>query len=154
MSILIRSIGKSDYNLVLKLLQNEDVRKFLGGVPSTDYIKKSFKKMIESQNEFYFVVCNNDDKIGVISIDKYHDGINYEISYQFLPEYWGNGFAFASILLVFEYIKIHTPINVIYAETQDKNLRSKSLLKKLGMVEIEKIERYNEQQVIYIFEFV
>lgn len=154
MSVSIRPINKYDFDLVLRLWKNEEVRKFLGGTPSNEHIENYFKKMIESNNDFYFVACTEANTIGLISVDTYHDGINFEISYQFLPEYWGNSFAYSSILLVFDYIKSKTSIHVIYAETQYKNLRSKALLKRLGMVELGKIERYNEEQVIYILEFV
>ncbi|MCE0554880.1 GNAT family N-acetyltransferase [Bacillus thuringiensis] len=31
--------------------------------------------------------------MGFVFLDTYHDGINTEIGYQFLPEFWGQGYA-------------------------------------------------------------
>jgi len=76
------------------------------------------------------------------------------MKYQFFPDYWGKGLAYNSILLVLDYIKMNTKIKIIYAETQNKNIRSKKLLERLKMIEITKIERFNELQILYKIEFV
>lgn len=154
MELKIRLLNKKDSKLVEQLWQNKKVREFLGGIPSLDYINRNFNKMIQSKNDYYFVVSYNENNIGIISVDKYHDNENYEISYQFFPDFWGKGLAYNSILLVFDYIKINTKIKIVYAETQNKNIRSKKLLERLKMIEINKIERFNELQVLYKIEFV
>ena len=115
MELNIRLIDKKDSELVEHLWQNKKVREFLGGIPSLEYINTNFNKMIQSKNDYYFVVSYNEKNIGIISVDKYHDNENYEISYQFFPDYWGKGIAYNAILLVFYFIKANTKIEIIYA---------------------------------------
>jgi len=80
MALKIRLLDKKDSELVEQLWQNRKVREFLGGIPSLDDINRNFNKMIQRKNDYYFVASYNEKNIGILSVDKYHDNENYEIS--------------------------------------------------------------------------
>lgn len=95
-------------------------------------------------------MSKNLEKIGLISIDTYHNGFNKELYYKFLQKYWNRGYAKKSILKVIKKVQHKATINVLYAETQTKNVNSRKLLEKLGMETDQIIIRYYEEQTIYI----
>jgi len=86
----------SDYEELKELYTDERVRKFLGGIVSNERFDASFNNMITcNENSYYWVVRlrNIGEFIGLISLDKHHDGFSTEVSYQFMPQYWGYGYA-------------------------------------------------------------
>jgi len=90
--------------------------------------------------------------VGLVSLDSYHDGINTEISYQLLPEWWNKGLATEVItevlLLSFNKLKL----TKIMAETQSANKASCRLLEKVGMRLERTLIRFGKEQSVYTLE--
>lgn len=55
-----------------------------------------------------------------------------EISYAFLKEYWGNGYAYETMKSTLNYCQNELKLKRILIETQSKNIRSNKLIQKLG----------------------
>jgi ribosomal-protein-alanine N-acetyltransferase len=141
-----------DYKKVGELYSNERVRKFLGGIVSDERFHGSFDNMINcNENSFYFVVRlkDNNEFIGLVSLDKHHDGFSTEVSYQFMPQYWGYGYAEEVIKWIINYAFDELAIKKLVAETQSVNKASCKLLQKVGMGLEQIVSRYGAEQYIF-----
>ncbi|WP_368505143.1 GNAT family N-acetyltransferase [Alkalihalophilus sp. As8PL] len=148
----VRTFQKSDYIDVKKLYVNEEVRKFLGGTRQENSIEVVLDEMLNSSpNSYYWVVRekHTDSFIGLVSIDPHHDGIYYEISYQFLPNWWGKGYATEVVQLLIRYGLNELKLSKVIAETQTANTSSCRLLERLGMELEQTINRFDAEQAIY-----
>jgi RimJ/RimL family protein N-acetyltransferase len=152
MCINVRPIQEFDNDLIHELWRDNDVRKYLGGSICSDKdIDFIFFKMItkKNMNDNYFVIEYSNRKCGLVSIDKYHEKEEKELSFQFLPLFWGKGIAYNSIKIILNKAKQEMNIETIFAETQEKNIRSRNLLERLGMLEKERLIRFEENQIVY-----
>lgn len=87
--------------------------------------------------------------LGVISLSPHKDAEDYEISYQFHPGGWGHGFAREAAACVVRHALTGSGLDRIIAETQSANHASCRLLEHLKMVEIERLQRFGAEQVIF-----
>ena len=93
---IMDKMNASDYEKIRELYTNVKVREFLGGVVSNEIFRSSFIDILTCEEKcFYWVVRlkTNSEVIGLVSLDNHHDGVNTEMSYQFMPQYWGYGYA-------------------------------------------------------------
>jgi ribosomal-protein-alanine N-acetyltransferase len=150
--VLLQKLNQSDLPLVAALWTNQAVRRYLGGVMAKDKCAEVLHKMLGDENGAYFTILEKQGKrfAGILSISQYHDGINKELSYQLLPEFWKKGIAFASASIILQYAKETMRLTEIYAETQSKNESSKKLLIKIGMKEINKLVRFGTEQTVFL----
>ena len=142
---------KTDYDEVKQLYMNQEVRRYLGGVRKEEELPLIFDEMCHTRDENHWVVRNKDTNglVGVISLGPHHDGSFHEISYQLLPEWWGNGYGLEAVRTILDYAfdVLHLP--KVIAETQSANLPSRKLLEKAGMREEQRLIRFGAEQVIY-----
>lgn len=148
----LTKIQESDYEEVKKLYTDERVRQFLGGIVEEKIYRIKFSDMCgANNNSFYWTIRQKDDNqfIGLVSLDLHHDGISTEISYQLLPKWWGYGYATEIVQEVISYAFKELGLKKIVAETQSANKSSCKLLKRSGMVLEETIERFGAEQSIF-----
>lgn len=149
---LINPFQTSDLEDVKTLYVNPKVRKYLGGIPAEDTIEGALKEMLSpSGNSYYWVVRekNTNAFVGFVSLDPHHDGHNLEISYQFVPKWWGAGYGTEVVKSVLKYAFDELNLPKVVAETQSKNTSSCRLLERIGM-ELERTTiRFGEEQSIY-----
>jgi len=145
-------IHESDYEDVKMLYTDERVRQFLGGTIEEPVYKIKFDDMCCVENEgLYWVIRQKDDNqfIGVVSLDLHHDGISTEISYQILPKWWGDGYGTEIVQKVISYAFENLGLTRVVAETQTANKSSCRLLKRVGMSLEETVERFGAEQSIF-----
>lgn len=148
----LQKLQKSDFEQVRELYTNEQVRKFLGGIVGDEAFERSFNGMVNcSEDCFYWVVRlkEKNEFIGLVSLDKHHDGFSTEVSYQFMPQYWGFGFGEEVIRKIIDYAFSELGIDEILAETQTVNNASCKLLQKVGMELKETVMRFGAKQCIF-----
>ncbi|WP_172840529.1 GNAT family N-acetyltransferase [Virgibacillus phasianinus] len=146
---------QSDCDDVEKLYRNPRVRRYLGGVPSEDLIDKSLYDMLHPDGDsFYWMAREKQSKesMGLISLDPHHEGVNLEISFQFLPEWWGAGFATEAVQSIIHYAFNDLKLSKVVAETQTANTSSRRLLEGIGMNFEKTIIRFGEEQAVYCIE--
>lgn len=148
--VSIRSLSLDDLDLVTSIWTNPAVREYLGGPVSVINAAERLPQMLKSDGSsaWFFVAEYDGNQAGIISIERCHGGDNYEISYQFLPEFWGKGVAYASIRQVMNFAR-SVGITELTAETQALNDRSNRLLARLGMTEKNRLERFGAAQIVY-----
>lgn len=148
-------LQQSDYEDVKKIYTNHEVRRYLGGVIAEERMFDKFSDALKRSNSdsLWWVVRhkNANEFIGLVSLDKHIDG-ETEVSYEFLPDWWGNGYGTEVIgeVLAFAFDDIN--ILKVIAETQKANVRSCRLLEKLGMHVERTVERHGTEQAIYSIE--
>lgn len=148
----VQNLKQDDYDDVKLLYFDNKVREFLGGVISDERYNSSFKEMINNKEDsLYWVVRlkNTNDFIGLVSIDTHHDGVYKELSYQFLPNYWGQGYALEVIRKILNFISSELNVKNVVSETQVENKASCRLLNNLGMKVVDKVYRFNAEQYIF-----
>ena len=148
----VSKLQKDDYDNIKGLYLDEDVRRFLGGVSSNENFDNNFNDMVSSENDVFYWVArlkNNNEFIGLVSLDRYHDGTNREISYQFKPMWWGQGYAEEVVRKVIDYAFDELKLEKLISETQSANKNSCKLLKKLGMTLEGMVMRFGAEQSIF-----
>ncbi|QTM98930.1 GNAT family N-acetyltransferase [Sediminibacillus dalangtanensis] len=149
---ILQLLQPSDYESILRLYRNEKVRKYLGGTVPEHKIRENFQHLFASGTpSCHWTVREKSTEsfIGTVSLDLHHDGDATEISYQFLPLFWGKGYATEAVQTVIDYGFATLGLPEIVAETQTENERSRRLLERLGMEESRSVERFGEQQTIH-----
>ena len=147
----IKPFEKTDIDAAIPLFTDERVREFLGGVITEDAAREKLNKWVVPRSDsLYFSVALKSGKfIGIITITPYLDTDKKEISYLFLPEYWGKGYAYESCEEIIKYFRQTLKFDSLVAETQKKNSRSRKLLERLGFSLVEEAERFGEIQCVY-----
>ncbi|WHY87354.1 GNAT family N-acetyltransferase [Neobacillus novalis] len=149
---IINTFQKSDYFDTKKLFVNQEVRRFLGGIRQEDSIGVVMEEMLHSSDDsFYWVVREklSENFIGLVSLDPHHEGVRLEISYQFLPDWWGSGYATEVIQVILDFGLNELKLEKIVAETQTANKSSCRLLERVGMELERTISRFGAEQAIY-----
>ena len=138
-----------DYAHIKRLYENERVREYLGGPVDEVAYKVRFNEMLQSQNaalHWIIRLRETEEFIGLVFLDTYHDDRDTEIGYQFLPDYWGKGYATEVINTILNFGVKTLGYSTIVAETQTKNKASCRLLQKVGMQFEEELERFGHKQ--------
>jgi len=148
-------LAETDFNELVPLFTNAEVRKYLGGVRPVEDSLKGLRFSIAATNEYPFVVRlhNPNTFIGYISVTPHHNPADMEISYMLLPDYWGNGYARETVKALLIFCKQELNLSRVVSETQTANIRSCRLLETLGYRPESSIERFNEKQTIYAYDF-
>ncbi len=143
---------QSDYEDIFSLYNNEETRKYLGGIVERKEFEKKFIDLFSAKlPECHFVIREKESNsiIGMVSITRHHDQEHFEISYELHPNFWGKGLGTEVSLKIIEYAFSELGLKELIAETQKKNQTSVKLLEKIGMTFVKEIERFGEKQVIY-----
>ncbi|WP_010651541.1 GNAT family N-acetyltransferase [Oceanobacillus massiliensis] len=152
---VLTEITQSDYEDVKELYLDNEVRRFLGGTREEGAIQGIMDEMLGSdKNIWYWIIreVHTREFIGLVSLDPHHIGNNMEVSYQFLPKWWGNGFATEAVSEIINFAFGRLDLPRVVAETQAVNVSSRKLLERLGMKLIDTYERFGAEQSLYSIE--
>ena len=147
----ICSFSEAYIQSALPLFTNEQVRAFLGGPVPADWAEKRLERWAteKSDSQYFAVTLLDGTFIGFIDISPYHEPEYQELSYLFLPEFWGYGYAFEACRAVLRYCEETLDLKTLVAETQSANTRSRALLERLGFTMKQQIERFGAMQCVY-----
>ena len=150
----LSTLQSADWNLLVKLYTDAEVRRFLGGIVDLETIRLRFQRMLESDMEtqhWVIRVKKNSSfvSIGIVSLGKHHNKIDTEISYQLLPEWWGRGYATEAVQAILTHALTVLGLPRVIAETQIANIASCRLLKRMGMRLQGTVERFGAKQGIF-----
>lgn len=130
--LILRCKMEKDIPHMVKMFNTDEVRQYLGGYPPRD--EQSIIKMIRHRKETEWAVTLRDtgEYIGECLIPRIVDNYLGEIGYLFLKEYWGKGYAQEAITAIISYCFNTIGLSRLFAEIDNKNERSKALIRKLG----------------------
>ncbi|MFW1514153.1 GNAT family N-acetyltransferase [Vibrio parahaemolyticus] len=146
--LILRLVSVDDAPFILELYNHPDFYRFVGDkqmrtdYEAARYIKENMLRMEEKKGVSLLVVEDKQTKqpLGISGLVK-RDTLNaYDIGYGFLPSAYGQGFAIEAAKAVVEYAKQGMQLSQLVAITNNDNIRSISLLKKLGF-EFERVEQ-------------
>jgi RimJ/RimL family protein N-acetyltransferase len=146
--LLLRRIENRDVPALADLRQQDLVREFLGGVLSPEDALAKARACVNTR-EHYAVVRHDDGRfVGLTSLTP--RGSETELSYEFLPDAWGQGLATEACAVLLEaHASVATSGDGIIAVTQRANQRSRGLLERLGMTVREEFVEHCASQVLY-----
>lgn len=149
---LLAPLAEQDFDNMLALRSNAEVRRYLGGPVEKETIAIQFAEMCVACPPLYYWsvrLKGTETFIGVISLDPHHNGIDSEVSYEFLPAYWGQGYAKETVAATITFAFQELGLEHLLAETQTANQASIRLLEKLGMSCQQTVARFGAEQSIY-----
>ncbi len=118
-----------------------------------DYIQKSLLNSYKTKGYglFKMVLKGGNKPIGICGFLKRDYLEHPDIGFAILPEYESRGFTFEAAKAAMEYGQSKLKFKTIFAITTEKNIRSRNLLKKIGLSEIDKIipEKTKEELLLY-----
>ena len=138
-------LDQADIPSLLPLFTTPAVRQFLGGVIPPEEANARLYRWCTM--EYYWTIRTDSVCIGLVDLSPYHDPERMELSYQFLPMYWGKGYAFETLSAVLDWCRGRYD-NVV-SETQEANVRSCRLLERLGYRLTDRLERFGAVQRLY-----
>ena len=150
--LLLRPVSGRDFWFFCSLVGNRDVRRYLGGpVHWTEWYPRFRGYLTPSADVGAWVVILVERRraIGLVELGPHKDRQDYEVSYQFHPKAWGHGFAREAVGALIADALRHGRLKRVIAETQSANAASCRLLKGLGMVETQRINRFGAEQILF-----
>ena len=144
-----------DAFFIFRLIGDETVRQHLGGAVPLGRRLSAIRAYLDvDPTEFVWTVRVRKiaSPVGLISVTKHKDGLDFELSYQFSPNVWGQGYAFEAASATLRFVCEERGLRRLIAETQVANIASCRLLEKLGMSEQQRLFRYGAEQVVYLTE--
>lgn len=141
--LVLRPFIEADKPYVARILTDVDVRRYLGGPVGDDVLEHLRTATVgESWGRWCAVLA--DKPIGSCTLDRNRGDL--EVSFQMLPEYWGNGFGFEMVAAVLGWVWEQTDDDSVIAVTQAANGPSLRLLGSLGFAYEDSFEEFGEPQ--------
>jgi ribosomal-protein-alanine N-acetyltransferase len=151
---LLDSIQASDLSLVARLYSEPAVRSFLGGPIAAQLAEQRAVELSHQSEQVWAVrpMPGSSSLLGVVVLDRHHDLEDIEVSYLFLPEHWGRGYATDAVRQALAYAFGTMGLRRVVAETQVANVASVRLLERLGFRLLRQLVRFGAKQSIYLAE--
>jgi RimJ/RimL family protein N-acetyltransferase len=154
--LMLRPIEPADVPVVSRLMTDPDVRRYLGGPVAQEEVARRESVCVAATTMFSIARLSDDAVFGLIVIDPEtdpdsHAGGDTEVSYQFLPEFWGHGYAREGVGAAVNWaLQNITPAPpAVIAITQEANRRSCHLLEAIGMTQTDRFVEFDAWQVKY-----
>lgn len=138
--LVLRWLGAGDAPFILQLLNEPSWIKYIGDKrvktleDAEDYIRKGPCEMYERQGHGLYLVETKErgESIGICGLIKREALEDVDLGFAFLPEYWGQRYAFESATAAIAYGKSVLGLVRIVAITSQDNHPSVGLLTRLG----------------------
>ncbi|MEV4947763.1 GNAT family N-acetyltransferase [Streptomyces sp. NPDC053755] len=145
--LLLRPVRAGDVPAVTRLWTDPLVRRHLGG-PVTEQVVRIRQRRVVGAPGVHAVVRTSDRTLlGLVTLEPDARDGETEVSYQFLPEHWGHGYAREAVAAAVGRALESAPS--VVAVTQEANDRSRRLLEGIGMTHAESFVEYDAHQVLY-----
>ncbi|WP_432137187.1 GNAT family N-acetyltransferase [Streptomyces sp. bgisy154] len=147
----LRPVTLEDSSLVRELLTDARVRAFLGGPASEERVAARQRAYPSTPGTWTVALADGGAAIGLVSISADHRCAGRaEVSYQLLPSAWGQGLGREAVGAAVGWWTSAVPFGgPVVAVTQAANTASRRLLESLGMVLVDELEEFGEQQCLY-----
>lgn len=150
--LVLRPVEAADIPAISRLWTDSQVRWYLGGPVAADEVARRERGYVGAPGTFAVVSRVDGTVLGLVTMtpDSARDG-QAEVSYLFLPEHWGHGYAREAVSAVVSWAlqAISPPPPVVVAVTQEANDRSRRLLESIGMIHVVSFVEFDAPQVMY-----
>ena len=152
------NLENSDNVFIMELLNTDGWIHFIGdrNIHTLQDADKYIQKIKFNQNINYWVVKHKETKIplGIVSFIKRDYLDHHDIGFAFLPQFSNQGFAFEAVNAVLEKLVQDDEHSTILATTIPENIKSITLLLKLGFIFEKQIENDGEKLGVYRKSFI
>ncbi|MFD7325939.1 GNAT family N-acetyltransferase [Streptomyces sp. NPDC059875] len=145
--LLLRPVRARDVPAVTRLWTDPDVRFHLGGPVVEQVVRIRQRRIVGAPGVHAVVRASDGTLLGLVTVEPAARDGETEVSYQFLPEYWGQGYAREAVAAAVDRALETTPS--VVAVTQEANGRSRRLLEAVGMVHAASFVEFEAHQVLY-----
>ncbi|EMR37571.1 GNAT family N-acetyltransferase [Vibrio harveyi] len=157
--LTLRLVCVEDAPFILELYNQPDFYRFVGDKQirtleeAKRYIQDNMLRMQELKGVSLLVVETNHDKqpVGICGLVKRDTLTAFDIGYGYLPSAYGKGYAKEAASVVVDFAREEMNIENLVAITNNDNIRSISLLEKLGF-QFERIEQtYDNGRTLQLY---
>ncbi|MEU6950264.1 GNAT family N-acetyltransferase [Streptomyces sp. NPDC046316] len=145
--LLLRPVRTADVPAVTRLWTDPEVRRHLGGPVAEQVVRIRQRRVVGAAGVHAVVRAADGVLLGLVTVEPGARDGETEISYQFLPEHWGHGYAREAVAAVLDATLRDTPS--VVALTQEANHRSRRLLEAVGMTHASSFVEHDARQVLY-----
>ncbi|MFF4249017.1 GNAT family N-acetyltransferase [Streptomyces sp. NPDC001822] len=152
--LVVRESSGRDREAFIDLFASSEVRTYLGGPRPRAELENELPE-VPGRRPGVFVVEYDESMIGIVTLDR-RDAERpghvcpvageAELSYMFLPQAWGCGYAFEACSAALGWFADAFPGEPVVLCTQVANDSSVSLAEKLGFTEVERFEEFGAEQ--------
>ncbi|MFI7357017.1 GNAT family N-acetyltransferase [Streptomyces avidinii] len=152
--LVLRASEARDRAAFIDLFASSEVRTYLGGPRPREELENAVSK-VPGRRPGVFVVDHDEAMIGIVTLDRREaerpghvrpDAGEAELSYMFLPEACGCGYASEACAAALAWFGDAFPGEPVVLCTQAANERSVRVAAKLGFTEVEQFEEYGAEQ--------
>lgn len=143
----LRPVRTGDVPAVTRLWTDPDVRFHLGGPVAERIVRIRQQRVVGAPGVHAVVRAADRVLLGLVTVEPDARDGETEVSYQFLPEHWGRGYAREAVAAAVEQALESTPS--VVAVTQEANARSRRLLEAVGMTHAASFVEFDAHQVLY-----
>ncbi|WP_251015613.1 GNAT family N-acetyltransferase [Streptomyces sp. ISL-99] len=151
--LALRPIESSDVPEIARLWTDPEVRRYLGGPVAQQTVRERRNACVGAPGALSVVRQEDGVVVGLVTVERGGRDGRTEVSYQFLPEYWGCGYAREAVAAAVDWASAEVPSQFpgVVAVTQEANGRSRHLLEALGATLVDSFVEWQEPQVLYAF---
>ncbi|MGX1885192.1 GNAT family N-acetyltransferase [Streptomyces sp. NPDC055287] len=152
--LTLRPIESSDVPEIARLWTHPAVRRYLGGPVAEQTVRRRGEACVGAPGAFSVVGQDGGAVVGLVTVEPGARDGRTEVSYQFLPEYWGRGYAREAVAAAVGWASVAVPDGPagVVAVTQEANAASRRLLEALGATLTDSFIEWQEPQVLYAFD--
>lgn len=144
----LRMVADDDASFLVRLWSDPEVQRFLGGARPAGTLRQAARHRVAAHG--WFLVTTGWSRLGTVRLHPYARTGETEVSYSFLPEHWGRGYAREAVAAVLTWGFEDDPVLPrIIAVTQEENERSRRLLTALGMRMVDRYDEAGDTQTVY-----
>ena len=141
----VRHWQQTDLRNLHELYSDTAIMEYIRPILTLEETTQIFNAQIDQYNfEEYFgryliIEKKSNSFTGIFLLRKPVDRTGVEIGYAFRRQDWGKGFATEIVKAAVEYVFTNTNFSSIYAYTDRRNMNSKKVLEKSGLIYLENI---------------
>ncbi|MEV6713506.1 GNAT family N-acetyltransferase [Lentzea sp. NPDC051208] len=143
--LVLRASEAGDRAAFVELFSSPEVGTYVGGAQPRDEVERT-APAVPGRRTGFFVVALGGGMIGMVSFDPHPEAGEAQLGYQFLPEFWGQGYAYEACVAALDWFAATHPGRQVVTTTQTANLASMRLAAKLGFTEVERFEGWGAEQ--------
>ncbi|MGB9359255.1 MAG: GNAT family N-acetyltransferase [Acidimicrobiia bacterium] len=145
--LTLRPFEERDKAALVAMYTSPEVRRFLGGPVDDAAVEALWSADIGEQwGAFCIAEQGNDEAIGSCSFDR--DRGDLEVSFQFMPDRAGLGFAHEAVSTAIRWVWATLDDASIIAVTQTANVAALALLRRLGFQPEKRFEEFGSEQTL------
>ncbi|UYQ60511.1 GNAT family N-acetyltransferase [Streptomyces peucetius] len=151
--LALRPVAAADVPEIARLWTDPEVRRHLGGPVDSNVVRIREKRCVGAPGAFAVVRQADLTVVGLVTVEPGARDGRTEVSYQLLPEHWGQGYGREAVAAAVTWARGDVPATApaVVALTQQANLRSRRLLEGLGATVEYTFVEWDEPQILYAF---